>query len=159
MRFAKSLSYQDTGPHNEFKGLNIFVRTVVGAPRSISGSKSFAAGLRPANLPQSICQRIHIIVERPGDEPSRLSNAIITQRPIELIAEPHLMTWLVTRLYSSNSQPVLIPSRGLRRNSRRRSVPSFADDCPGRASNIPFEGRKSVFRGRLPICHLATILR
>ncbi|MCZ6774106.1 MAG: hypothetical protein O7G83_19285, partial [Proteobacteria bacterium] len=36
--------------------------------------------------------------ERLGDEPSRLNHAIITQWPIELIAKPHLTTWLVTRI-------------------------------------------------------------
>lgn len=36
--------------------------------------------------------------EPPGDEPSRLNHAIITQRPTESFAKPHLRAWLVTWL-------------------------------------------------------------
>ena len=39
--FLGLLSYQGTGPHNEFNGLNIVLRTVVVVTNSIYGSKSF----------------------------------------------------------------------------------------------------------------------
>ena len=41
-----------------------------------------------------------------------------------------------------------MPTSLTTRNQRRRPVPSFADDRPGRASNMPFESRNSIFRGQ-----------
>ena len=50
------------------------------------------------------CAESQSALKRPSDEPSRLNHAIITQRPIELIAKPHLTTWLTTKLLSSHRQ-------------------------------------------------------
>ncbi len=80
----------------EFESLRARIPLLTGHVVYIDGSAVGSRLADPANLPQHASKCIYIVTRQPGDEPSPLDHAIITQRPVELITEPHMTTWLVT---------------------------------------------------------------